>query len=249
METDSSIPAPLPVIRIICDAFQFVWDRRTRLLYALAVPVALLLVVDHAFTLANKDPLKFVQAFIQMAIYILFAITCHRVALIGDEGVPHYGLRSWSLRESRYLGWSVIILVVWLLFSFVVNSFYVSMIVSKVEAGASAETYQSYKYWLTPFYIPILYILSRLSVLCPAIALDQKVDAQWVWRLTAHNGWRLTVIVSLMPWVLYFVLNLLLRENATFVESIILQLLGFILLAVEVVALSFCYKHLAKAEA
>jgi hypothetical protein len=249
MEIDPSIPAPLPVIRIIRDAFQFVWDRRTRLLYALAVPVALLLVVDHAFTLANNNPLKFVQAFFQMAIYILFAITCHRVALIGDEGVPNYGLRTWTRRESRYLGWSVIIFVVWMLFSFVINSFYVSMIVSKVEAGASAETYQSYKYWLIPFYIPILYILSRLSVLCPAIALDQKVDAQWVWRLTAHNGWRLTVVVSLLPWVLYFVLNLLLRENATFVESIILQLLGFILLAVEVVALSFSYQYLAKAEA
>jgi hypothetical protein len=249
METDSSIPAPLPVIRIIRDAFLFVWDKRVRMLYALAVPVALLLVVDHAFTLANNDPLKFVQAFIQMAIYILFAITCHRVALIGDEGVPHYGLRTWTLGESRYLGWSVIILVVWLLFSFVINSFYVSMIVSKVEAGASAETYQSYKYWLTPFYIPILYILARLSVLWPAIALDEQVSAQWAWRLTENNGWRLTAVVSLLPWVLYFVVNLLLRENATLVESIIVKLLGFVLLAVEVVALSFSYKHLAQAEA
>jgi hypothetical protein len=249
METDSSIAAPLPVIRIIRDAFLFVWDRRTRLLYALAVPVALLLVVDHTFTFANDNPLKFLQAFFQMAIYILFAITCHRVALIGDEGVPSFGLRRWTLREWRYLGWSVIILVVWLLFSFVVNSFYVSMIVSKVEAGASAETYQSYKYWLTPFYIPIFYILARLSVLWPAIALDEQVGAQWAWRLTVHNGWRLTVVVSLLPWVLYFAVNLLLRENATLVESIILKLLGFTLLAVEVVALSFSYKHLAKAEA
>jgi hypothetical protein len=243
------MPTPLPVIRIIGDAFHFVWDKRVRLLFALAVPVVLLLVVDHAVTLENNDPLKFVQAFIQMAIYILFAITCHRIALLGDEAVPNYGLRTWTAREWRYLGWSVIILVVWLLFSFVVNSFYVSMVVSRVEAGARPETYQSYKYWLTPFYIPVLYILSRLSVLCPAIALDQKVDAQWVWRLTAHNGWRLTLVVSLLPWVLYFVLNLLLRENATLVESIIVKLLGFVLLAVEVVALSFSYKHLAQAEA
>ena len=246
---DPSIPAPLPVIQTIRAAFQFVWDKRVRMLRALAIPVALLFVVDHAFTFANNDPLKFVQAFIQMAIYILFAITCHRVALIGDESVPNYGLRTWTLRESRYLGWSVIIFVVWMLFSFVINSFYVSMIVSKVEAGASAEIYQSYKYWLIPLYIPILYILSRLSVLCPAIALDQKVDAQWVWRLTAHNGWRLTIVVGLLPWVLYFLAGLLLRENATLVENIIVELFGFILLAVEVVALSFSYKHLAKSEA
>jgi hypothetical protein len=249
METNPSIHAPLPVIRIIGDAFLFVWNKRTRFLFALAVPVVLLLIVDRAVTLENNDPLKFVQAFFQMAIYILFAITCHRIALMGDEAVPHFGLRRWTLRESRYLGWSVIIFVIWLLFSFVVNSFYVSMVVSQVEAGARPETYQSYKYWLAPFYIPVLYILSRLSVLCPAIALDQKVDAQWVWRLTVHNGWRLTLVVSLLPWVLYFVLNLLLRENASLTETIIVQLLGFIVLAVEVVALSFSYQHLAQAEA
>jgi len=246
MDQHPTRPTPLPVIETIRDAFQFVWDKRTRLLCALAVLMVILLVVEHAVTLANDNPLKFVQAFIKMALYCLFAITCHRLVLLGDPGVPDYGLRTWTLRESKYMGWSLVILVVWLLFSFVINSFYVSTIVSKVEAGARAESFQSTQYLLTPLYIPVLYIFSRLSVLYPAIALGQPVNAQWAWRITEDNGWRLTIVVCLLPSVLFYLAGLLLRENATLVETIILELLGFILLAVGVVALSFSYKHLAE---
>ena len=52
--------------------------------------------------------------------------------------------------------------------------------------------------------------------------------------------------VCLLPWVLFFLLSYLLRENATYIEIIIHKLLELILLAVEIVALSFSYKHLTK---
>jgi hypothetical protein len=248
MEIDSPISAPLPVIRIICDAFLFVWDKRVRMLRALAIPVALLFVVGHTFTFADDDPWKWAQMFVQTALYILFAITCHRLALIGDEGVPNYGLRTWTPREWRYLGWSVVIMMIWMLYFFVISSMIASKLISEVEAGTRVESVESFGplVWLAG--VPILYIFTRLSVLYPAIALDQQPTAQWVWRLTADNGWRLTIVVGLLPWVLYFLAGLLLRENATLVENIIVELIGFILLAVEVVALSFSYKHLAKSE-
>jgi hypothetical protein len=248
MNQNPSMPTPLPVTAIICNAFQFVWDKRIRLLCALAILVAILFAVEHAITLANNDPLKWVQAFIKMALYILFAITCHRLVLLGDQGVPNYGLRAWTLREWRYMGWSIVILVVWLLFSFVINSLIVSAFISDVEAGGKAEAFQSIKSLSYFAYIPVLYIFSRLSVLYPAIAMDQQPTAQWAWRITDRNGWRLTVVVSFLPWALYFLTSLLLRENAIFVENIIFELLGFILLAVEIVALSLSYKHLTQAE-
>ncbi len=216
------------------------------MLCALAVLIVILLVVEHAVTLANDNPLKFVQAFIKMALYCLFAITCHRLVLLGDPGVPDYGLRTWTLRESKYLGWSLVILVVWLLFSFVVNSLYVSTIVNDIEVGGSVESSRPIPIWLSLLYIPVLYIFSRLSVLYPAISLDQPVNAQWAWRITEDNGWRLTVVVCFLPSVLFYLAGLLLRDNATFVESLILELLGFILVAVGVVALSFSYKHLTE---
>jgi len=249
MYSNSTIPTPLPVIGVIRDAVQFVWDKRARMLCALAVLMVILLIVEHAVTLANDNPLKFVQAFIKMALYCLFAITCHRLVLLGDPGVPDYGLRTWTLRESKYMGWSLVILVVWLLFSFVINSLIVSAFIRDVEAGGRAEAFHSIQPYFYFSYIPVLYIFSRLSVLYPAIALGQPVNAQWAWRITEDNGWRLTIVVCLLPSVLFYLAGLLLRENATFVESLILELLGFILLAVGVVALSFSYKLLTEQEA
>jgi len=107
------------------------------------------------------------------------------------------------------------------------------------------QAFQSVKSLASFVFIPLLCIFSRLSVLYPAIALDQQPTAQWAWRITDANGWRLFVVVSLFPGILWSLTNLFYRENGTFVADIIVDLLGFALLAVEVVALSFSYKHLA----
>jgi len=259
MDKDLSTPAPLPVFRIIGDAIQFVWDKKFRMFQALLIPAAALLILKHTTPLTHSissDPgfsghalFGWLSFLIQAALYGLFAITCHRLALIGDHSVPDYGLKIWTPRESRYLGWFFVVLIVWLLFSFVVNSIYVSAIIKDVEAGASVESFESTRRWLNLLYIPLVYILCRLSVLYPAIAVDQPVTAQWAWRFTAHNGLRLGVIVGILPGVLYYFMSFLTRDTATFAESAILTLIGFILMAVEIVALSFSYKHLAATEA
>lgn len=253
------IPAPLPVIRIIRDAFRFVWGRKFRMVRALLIPavaVSLLKYSPYLMQWISSDPRFYGHALfgwlsflLQTAIYALCAITCHRLALIGDSAVPDYGLRTWTKREWRYLGWALVILIIWMLYSFVINSILISIIIRVVEAGAEAESFQTTGYWIAPLYIPLLYILSRLSVLYPAIAVDRQVNAQWAWQLTVDNGWRLTVVVGLLPWVLYFLVSFLLRNNATWVEQILFILIGFVLFAVEVVALSFSYKHLAATEA
>jgi hypothetical protein len=115
-----------------------------------------------------------------------------------------------------------------------------------VEAGVSVESLQPNQMSAYLAYIPILYIFSKLSVLYPATALDQPMTAKWAWQLTDHNGWRLTIIVGLLPWILYFIVKLLFRENSTFVEHIIFRLMGFALLAVEIVTLSYAYKYLTE---
>jgi len=240
------VPSPLPVVEVIRDTFQFVWDKRARMLRALLIPAVLMLVAEQAFTFANDDPLKWAQVFIITAIYVLFAITCHRLALMGDQGVPDYGLRTWTQREWRYLGWAIVLITIGVFFFFVINSLVVSIVTRLIKAGVKIETIQPFESFVLLACTPILYLFSRFSVLYPAISLDQSVSAASAWRLTAHNGWRMAMVVCLLPWVLSFLLSYLLRENATHVETIIHKLLGLILLAVGIVALSFSYKYLTK---
>lgn len=55
-------------------------------------------------------------------------------------------------------------------------------------------------------------------------------------------------MVWVLPGILYYLLNALLRENATLAEYAVFRLAGFVLLAVEMIALSFSYKHLEQNE-
>lgn len=261
MDHDPTIPAPLPVIRIILDTLQFVWDKRLRMLRALFIPAtaALLLTffpfLTHLISQTVNPPFYrellfgWLYFLIQLAPYTLFAITCHRLVLIDDPGVPKYGLLKWTKRESQFLAWFVIIIIICALLSGVINSFFLSIIISDVEAGASEETIQSTRPLTYLINISILYIFARLSVLYPAIALDHPVSAQWAWRLTAHNGWRLLLVVGLLPWVVYFLATLFIGETVTIIDYMVFMFAWIILLAVQIVALSFTYQHLTETEA
>lgn len=258
MDNDPTTPVPLPVFATIRDAFQFVLNRRVRLLRALLVPAIVILFLEYYsqsadWATSTDDPdfgkrvfFGWIYWLIYTAPYILFAITCHRLALFGDPGVPKYGLLKWTQREWRYLGWAIVIMIIVGLCTMVINNLYVSKIVNDVGSGVSLESSESTWLMIYLAYIPILYIFSRLSVLYPAIAVEKPVTVKWAWWLTLHNGWRLTLVVGLLPWVLSFATELLLRENASLVEELIVVTIGLILLAVEVVALSFSYKHLTE---
>lgn len=242
------MPTPLPVIQVLRETLQFVWDKKVRLLRALIVPMTALLVLENAFTLSNDNPWRIVQGVLLLAVYAAFAISCHRLALLGDNGVPAYGFLKWTKREWQYLGWLLVIMIIFMLYSFVINSLFVSIIIRDVEAGATVESFQSIRMGLSLLYIPLLYMITRLSVLYPAIAVDEHANSQWAWRTTAHNGWRLALVVWILPGILYYLLNALLRENATLAEYAVFRLAGFVLLAVEMIALSFSYKHLEQNE-
>ena len=252
------MPAPLPVIRTIRDAFHFVWQKKVRLIRALAVPTLVITLLEFVLPWgsANSNEPSFYRTvllgwlsfFIYIVPYVLFVITCHRLALIGNNGVPEYGNLSWSRRECQFLGWILVISIVSALCSMVINLLVLSHTISEVESGANTKPSQWPGVLDTLAYLPVLYVFSRLSVVYPATALDRQVDMKWAWRLTAHNGWRLTFVIGLLPWLLYFFINLFYREDATLVEWALLKLAGFIVLAVEIVALSFSYKYLSRNE-
>jgi hypothetical protein len=258
MDQNPTVAAPLPVTETIRNALQFVWDKRARMLRALAIPAIAIFVLEYLqkytgqFSEADSPDLyqqavwSWVYGMIHLFPYILFAITCHRLVLIGNHGIPEYGLLKWTQREWRYMGWSIVIMIFIGLTAFVVTSLFVTRVIRNMDSGVGSETFIPLLGLTYLMYIPILYILSRLSVLYPATAVEEPANLKRAWQLTLNNGWRMTVIVGLLPWVLYFILGLLFRENATIVENIIQKLLQMILLAIEVVALSFSYKHLTK---
>ena len=63
--------------------------------------------------------------------------------------------------------------------------------------------------------IPTCYVLARLSLIFPATAVDQRPNIKWAWGKSFNNGWRLVVIVGLLPFVTSFAQQLMKRENST----------------------------------
>ena len=80
----------------------------------------------------------------------------------------------------------------------------------------------------------------------PATALDRRADWRWAWQLTRNNGWRLFVVVAILPWAISQLLALLYRAEATVIETILLSVTGIALFAVEIAAISLSYRELTR---
>jgi hypothetical protein len=91
--------------------------------------------------------------------------------------------------------------------------------------------------------IPALYLFARLCLVFPATAVDRRVNLKWAWRLTENNGWRLVLIVAVLPWIISQVVSVLYRSGASAIETVALSFLGTVLFAVEVAALSLSYRE------
>ncbi len=103
--------------------------------------------------------------------------------------------------------------------------------------------------WATqlPIYIatiPSAYVLGRLSPVFPATAIDQNESLKSAWDMTRGNGWRMLIVVGLLPWIIGVATSLLLRTGASIIEVTVITVLTYLLLVVEVVALSLAYKEL-----
>jgi len=245
---NGAVPAPLSVGKVVMGAFLVPWWNRRAFARALAVPLVSLAVLTLSWYYANE----FLPNFVKWLLYVLygllfalFAVTCHRLLLLGSESVATPLAPRWSWRESRFFAWMVLVsficMAAWFLF---LNAISIPLFnVFKPSPGHS----QPWIEWLIEATkIPVFYIFARLCLVFPATAIDNKPDLKWTWDLTRGNGWRLVVVVGVLPWVISGLVSLFYRENATVFETIILSVLGIALFAVEIAALSLSYRELTK---
>jgi hypothetical protein len=241
------MPAPLSVGKVVLGAFLVPWWNRRAFARALAAPLASLAVLTLSWYYANE----FLPAFVKWLLYFLygflftlFAVTCHRLVLLGSESVTTPFFPRWSWRESRFFAWLVAICLIHMLAWYVI--LFPPLTVA-VNVSAAARESGTWAEWASSIArIPALYVFARLSLVFPATAIDKRPDLRWTWDLTRNNGWRLVVVVGVLPWVISGLVGLLYRENATVFETIILSVLGIALFAVEIAALSLSYRELTK---
>jgi hypothetical protein len=170
----------------------------------------------------------------------LFAVTCHRIVLLGETAVPKYGLVWWTSRETRFLGWGVLFAIF-----FLVALIPLGILAWLVGYFAKIPFEGHEKYWVIPLLaLPIVYGFARLAVLFPATAVGERRNTAWALATTIGNGWRIAFAAIFIPALPGFALaKLPVKDSLLFDFAVRLLDCGF--MAVGIVALSLSFRFLS----
>lgn len=230
----------LPVMAILAGGFAVPWSNKSRFIQALILTFSILVAVDHIAVLYVESlgmKVFFLYA-INAIVYVGFAVTCHRLVLLGDSSVAKYGILGWSGREFRFLGWCIKIgIVVGLIF----------FLIGIISAMVSSYYIPIIQPMMVIMMIPIIYFSSRIILLFPATAVDKKYNLKWAYQLTDGNGFRMVVVVALIPIIMTgidYIVSILFGENN--LTDFIMLAVAYIVTIAEISAISLSYDFLSK---
>jgi len=231
---------PLPILPIVQEAFNMAWKKRSVLLRALLVPfiISILLTFVHNHY-SDSMGLKFDIPYrvVQGIVFTILAITCHRLVLLGDSSVPKFGIYAWSMRETRFFGWYLFVSI---LFD---ADIYLKEIVKKFVNDSHL--------WLPiiqAIVYPVgLYLFARLSVILPTIAIDKHYGMGFIWNLTNKNGFSLILITTIISSLIFLVAPIYFIAKQGFIFNFSVRFVAYLIIIVDIVALSLSYKFLSKA--
>lgn len=226
-------------------ALVFAWANKAEFLKAISVPTLVLVVIWGIWSYFSEELPPFFKWIVLLGYglgFSLFAVTCHRLILI--DGIDRY--KSFKAkpgyRELRFLLW---VMVIYAIKSILEN---ITMAIAlNASGGVFVEDAGRISDWIKQISsIPALYVFARLSLAFPATAIDRNSGLKWSWTRTHGNGWRIFIVVGLFPWLTGMVIWFMWREEASVVEQVVLSIVAYIGLSIEIIALSFTYKELAK---
>lgn len=216
------IQSALRIWPIIKEAIQIPWIRRQHFWPLLALPVAmttLLYLGNYWFLL--RDGTRSIGILLQIPnflIFSFFAVACHRSILIGEHSVSRFGIPGWPRREFRFFCWLIFIYVIggmfWLVTSeVVIRSGFIETVLGEDLNELSIRlpgTKTSVRFsWTFLGLIPCGYLIGRLSLLLPAIAVNEQVSLRSAWSQSKGNGWRMALLVGWMPILFHLLTQIL----------------------------------------
>jgi len=241
----------LPVLKLLQKAIELSWQKKARMARALFPTITALVILDiiavqytpkiiktSTATAISAPVLKLIldQAFLLLKaiVFTLLSVTCHRLILLGDNSVPAFGIRSWSMRETRFLGRVVFLYILVSLLTMLTIR-----LISIFEGFGSAIFF----IWLSSQLLAP-YLISRLIILLPAAAIGHLQNAKWAWNATRANGWRMVFVVWLIPTsirLLFYYLPIGDSLPGTIIDS----LAFYVSAVIAVIGLSFSFALLA----
>ena len=170
---------------VVFGAVGCVFALKKPLAKALLLPFILLTCLEVVSSFDPAVPLAIVLAILSVLVQTLFAITTHRMILLGPGSVPEWGIVSWTKRET--------------LFTLYVLGIALAMIPFVVLVYIPS----------VGFFLAVIvgaWVMARLSLVFPGIAVDQGVTFGSSWALTKDDQILMLFAVIIFPIVLAVVL-------------------------------------------
>lgn len=173
---------PISPKKVIVGALASVLAELPVLVKALAIPGIIFLVLKFFPVTDISQAGAIVFAIVSLLLHTVFAITTHRIIMLGPESMPEWGLRSWSKRETRFLGYLLVfILMISVLVAFSIVSQPIGPMIAMVVAIIGGCT---------------------LTLVFPAVAIEEEFTLGDAWRMAQGHIGSLIVCIGLFTFLL-----------------------------------------------
>lgn len=227
--------------------FSSVFEKHVALIKALAVYLLFLTIIDYVninntVVVNGKEKidnhsLLFITSIISYIIYVMVAVSTHRILILGENSIPKWGLFKYTERERAFfikgllLGLSVfaVLILVVLLGSLFGKA---AVVVSAIIIG-----------------IILSIIIPRLSLVFPAISIDKELTFKDSWNYTKHYKFFVFVSLIVFPVLFSMVFGLVYGIVIKFLSSVthfnlffLFSILNIVITVFTISALSATYK-------
>jgi hypothetical protein len=167
--------------RVILGGLGLVVEYRIALANALAIPFVLLVGLNASQLIEIPVNVRLGLSLLGIIVHTIFAVTTHRITLLGPQSVSRWGIFSWSRRETSFflhlfgLGFMMVPLAVLAI---------IPVVGWTIAFGAM--------FWLA----------GRLSLVFPAIAVDHEITFKKSWQMTDRHQALMLFVVIVFPLLL-----------------------------------------------
>jgi hypothetical protein len=231
----------LPVAACVLETWGELRKKWLALVTALFLPaVALSAIETTHLGLSDAFPYNLFLWCVTAPFYTLFAVICHRIVILGPGSLPNAFGIFWSRRETGFLGWTILIIV--LNWGFALLAALLYFAIPTHVLGMRIPWFPVAVLLITGYY---LYM--RISMILPATAVDQATSLVDAWYLTLGNGIRLMLVtlLSTLPFVLVVVgLVCLVPNSGGLPFAIISEIFQDLIIVAVICSISVAYRTL-----
>ena len=173
---------PISPKKVIVGALASVLAELPVLVKALAIPGVIFIALKFFPVTDITQAGAIVFGIVSLLLHTVFAITTHRIVMLGPDSMPEWGLRSWSKRETRFLGYLLIfVLMISVLVAFSIVTQPIGPMIAMVAAIIGGCT---------------------LTLIFPAVAIEEEFTLGDAWRMAQGHIGSLIVCVGLFTFLL-----------------------------------------------